>query len=220
MNNQLDTLQPVGTTQFTAAITLPSGYTLSGKLLDLRVSQLALISLLNDNTTNAAPSYYTPNIGGATLVFGSGRSKRLRHRTIYYKNGISTGATGVAVTIPAAPDVSLPVDNATGVDTTVTFSWTPMAGAIHLIVFQSTGNPSYVILTSGTSATIPNLKGLGLGLPSAQVYSWQVIGIGPFTTSDAAANAAGFLSALDNPTVLTSDGFYGVSAQRHFTSAP
>jgi hypothetical protein len=133
---------------------------------------------------------------------------------------LAAGAAGVAVSIPSAPDLSLPVDNATGVDTTVTFSWTPMAGAIHLLVFTSAGNPQYLIITSGTSATIPNLKGLGLGLPSAQVYAWSVDGIGPFGSADDAAGAAGFLGALVNPTILTTDGFYGISTTRHFTSAP
>ncbi len=220
LNNQFDTLQAVATTQFTGTITIPAAYTLSSKALFLRVSQLALISLLSDGTTNAAPSYYTPNIGGATLLFQITAIKSAGNGTAYYKTGVSPGATGVGITIPAAPDLSLPVDAATGVDTTVTFSWTPMTGGIHLLLLASSGNPGYYILTSGTSATIPNLKGLGLGLPSSGAYTWEVYGFGPFATADDAAGAAGFLSAISNPTVLTADGFYGISAQRHFTTAP
>ncbi|HTY60201.1 MAG TPA: carboxypeptidase regulatory-like domain-containing protein, partial [Bacteroidota bacterium] len=215
-----DTLQAVATTQFTGTITVPASYTLSQKSLNLRLSQFATINLLTDGTANAAPSYYTPNIGGATLLFSVTAIKTVSNGTVYFKNGLSPGATGVAITIPAAPDESLPVDNATGVDTTVTFSWTPMTGAIHLLVFSSSGNPQYIVLTSGTSATIPNLKALGLGLPSAQTYTWAVYGFGPFTSADDAAGAAGFLSILTNPTVLTGDAFYGISASRHFTSAP
>jgi hypothetical protein len=220
LNNQFDTLQTVPTTQFTATVTIPAAYTLSSKSLFLRVSQFAIISLLGDATPNATLSYYTPNVGGATLLLQATAIKGAGNGTVYYKNGAGPGATGVAVTIPAAPDLSLPVDAATGVDTTVTFSWTPMTGAIHLLIFTSASNPGYIILTAGTSASIPNLKGLGLGLPSAQTYTWQVYGIGPFATADDAAGAAGFLGALSSPTSLTTDGYYGVSASRHFTSAP
>jgi hypothetical protein len=220
LTNQFDTLQAVATTQFTATVTVPAAYTLSSKSLLLRITQFAVINILNDVTNNAALSYYTPTIGGATLLLQVTAIKGPGNGTVYYKNGVATGATGVAVSIPAAPDLSLPVDAATGVDTTVTFSWTPMAGAVHLLIFSSAGNPGYLIITGGTSASIPNLKGLGLGLPSAQSYSWQVYGIGPFASADAAAGAAGFLGALSNPTMLTTDGFYGISTGRHFTSAP
>lgn len=220
LNNQFDTLQAVATTQFTATVTIPASYTLSAKVLFVRVSQYAAINILSDGTTNSALSYYTPAIPGATLLLETTAIKAPGNGTAYFKNGMGTGATGVAVTIPAAPDLSLPIDNATGVDTTVTFSWTAMAGAIHLLILTSSGNPQYVILTSGTSATIPNLKGLGLGLPSSQLYSWTVYGFGSFGSADDAAGAAGFLGALVSPTALTTDGFYGISAMRHFTSAP
>ena len=176
LNNQFDTLQSVATTQFTSTLTVPAGYTVSNKTLFLKPSQFALINLLSDATPSAALSYYTPAVSGATLLLQVTAIKGPGNGTAYYKTGVGTGATGVIVTLPAAPDLSLPVDAATGVDTTVTFSWTQMTGAVHLLIFNSPGNPSYIVITSGTSATIPNLKGLGLGLPSSQTYSWQVYG--------------------------------------------
>ncbi len=220
LNNQFDTLQTVATTQFTSTVTVPASYTLSSKALYLRVSQFAIINLLSEGTANAALSYFTPVVSGATLMLQVTAVKSPTNGTVYYKTGMATGATGVAVTVPAAPDLSLPVDVATGVDTTVTFSWTPMTGAVHLVIFSSPGNPEYLVITSGTSATIPNLKGLGLGLPPAGAYTWQVYGFGPLGTTDAAAGSGGFLGPLLNPTALTSDGFFGISTTRHFTTAP
>ena len=219
LTNQFDTLQSVGTSQFTASVTVPSGYSLVQKSLSVRVSQTTLIAILSDATLNAAVSYYTPSIAGASLVLSVQASKS-GAQAIYFKNGLATGATGAAIGIVAAPDLSLPVSGASGVDTTVTFSWTAMTGGIHLIQYTSTGNPTYQVLTVGTSATIPNLKGQGLGLPSGATYQWSVVGIGPFASSDDAAGSSGFLGALTNPALLTSDAFLGVSGARTFTTAP
>ena len=76
------------------------------------------------------------------------------------------------------------------------------------------------MVTTGTSATIPNLKGLGLGLPSAGSYQWSVEAFGPFATTDAAAGSAGFFGAFPNQALLTSDVFIGISTARTFTTAP
>jgi hypothetical protein len=220
LTNQFDTLQTVGTTQFTGTLTVPSGYTLALKSLSVRVSPTTLISILSDPTANAALSYYTPAIAGASLVL-SLSATNAGAQALYFKNGIATGATGSAITMVAAPGLSLPVTAATGVDTTVTFSWTAMTGGIHLIQFQGgAGNPTYLVLTSGTSATIPNLKGAGLGLPSTAAYQWSVIGIGPFGSADDAAGATGFLGTISNQALLTSDAFIGISTARTFTTAP
>ncbi len=220
LNNQFDTLQSVGTSQFTGTVTVPSGYTLAQKSMSVRVSQTTLISLLTDNTPNAALSYYTPNITGASLVLSLLASKS-GAQAIYFKNGIVTGATGAAITLVAAPELSLPVTGSTAVDTTVTFSWTAMTGGVHVIQFTGgAGNPTYLVLTAGTSATIPNLKPLGLGLPSAALYQWSVIGVGPFGSADNAAGSAGFLGTISNQALLTSDAFLGISSARTFTTAP
>jgi hypothetical protein len=127
----------------------------------------------------------------------------------------------VPVNIVTPPEVSLPVNAATGVDTTVTFSWTAMAGGVHLVVFTGTGStPTYYVLTAGTSATIPNMKPFGLGLPAATAYKWQIYGFGPFGSVDAAAGSAGFITAISVPLAATGDVFVGLSAQRTFTTAP
>ena len=220
LSNQFDTLQTVGTSQFTGTVTVPSSYTLAQKSLSVRVSQSALISILIDATPNAALSYYTPAIAGGSLVL-SVLATKSGIQAYYFKAGIATAATGAAITMVAAPELSLPVNAATAVDTTITFSWTAMTGGVHLVQFTGGGsNPTYLVLTSGTSATIPNLKGLGLGLPSSASYQWSVLGVGPFGTIDDAAGAAGFLGALTNQALLTTDAFLGSSSARTFTTAP
>jgi hypothetical protein len=221
LTNQFDTLQTVSTGQFTGTVTVPSGYTLAGKLVYVRVSQSAVISLFSEGNANTNLSYYTPGISGATLLLGVAASKSGGGNGIFWKTGLATSATGVSVNFVAPPEVSLPVNAATGVDTTVTFSWTAMTGGVHLVVFQGgAGAPSYYVLTSGTSATIPNMKTFGLGLPASTAYSWYVYGFGPFATVDDAAGSAGFITALSVPVAAAGDAYYGQSASRTFTTAP
>jgi hypothetical protein len=222
LTNQFDTLQTVSTNQFTGTVTVPSGYTLGAKVVYTRVSQSAVIGMFAESNANANLSYYTPGISGATLLLEAIATKAGGGTEVFWKTGLATAATGVSITLVAPPEVSLPVNAATGVDTTVTFSWTAMTGGVHLVVFQGAGStPTYYVLTSGTSATIPNMKPFGLGLPASTSYSWFVFGFGPFGSVDAAAGSAGFITALAGvPVAATGDVYYGQTATRTFTTAP
>jgi hypothetical protein len=221
LTNQFDTLQTVTTSQFTGTVTVPSGYTLAAKLVYARVSQSAVIALFTDITPNAALSYFTPGIAGASLLLGAEAIKAGGGTAITWKNALALGATGVPVVIVTPPELSLPVNAATGVDTTVTFSWTAMPGGVHLVIFTGgAGSPKYYVLTAGTSGSIPNMKPFGLGLPAATAYTWQVYGFGPFGSVDAAAGSTGFLTGLSVPLAAAGDAFVGLSATRTFTTAP
>ena len=53
----------------------------------------------------------------------------------------------------------------------------------------SSANPTYYVVTSATSITIPNLSTQGLGLPTGgQAYRWQVYGFAPFANVNAFAS--------------------------------
>ena len=221
LTNQFDTLQTVTTSQFTGTITVPAGYALAAKLVYARVSSSAAITLFSDNTANAAFSYFTPGIPGASLLLEAEALKAGGGTAVTWKNGLAIGATGVSVNIVTPPELSLPVNAATAVDTTVTFSWTAMTGGVHLVIFQGGGSsPRYYVLTAATSATIPNMKPFGLGLPAVTVYTWAVDGFGPFGSVDAAAGPAGFITGLSIPLAASGDAFVGISASRTFTTAP
>jgi hypothetical protein len=220
LTNQFDTLQSVTTSQFTGTVTVPSGYTLAGKTVYAKVAPSAVIYLFSESNANTNLSYYTPGIPGATLLLGAEATKTGGGTAITWRNGLAIGATGVSVSIVTPPELSLPVNAATAVDTTVTFTWTAMTGGVHLVIFSSGGtNPAYYVLTAGTSATIPNMKPFGLGLPSATAYTWQVYGFGPFGSVDAAAVSAGFITGISAP-LTSGDSFVGISASRTFTTAP
>ena len=220
LTNQFDTLQSVTTSQFTGTVTVPSGYTLAGKAVYANVAPSAVIFLFSESNAITNLSYYTPGIPGATLLLGAEATKTGGGTAITWRNGLAIGATGVSVSIVTPPELSLPVNAATGVDTTVTFTWTAMTGGAHLVLFLGAGsNPAYYVVTTGTSTTIPNMKPFGLGLPSASAYTWQIYGFGPFSSVDAAAGSAGFITGVSVP-LASGDAFFGISASRTFTTAP
>jgi hypothetical protein len=220
LTNQFDTLQSVTTSQFTGTVTVPSGYTLAGKAVYANVAPSAVIFLFSESNAITNLSYYTPGIPGATLLLGAEATKTGGGTAITWRNGLAIGATGVSVSIVTPPELSLPVNAATGVDTTVTFTWTAMTGGVHLVLFTAAGsNPAYYVVTTGTSTTIPNMKPFGLGLPGTTAYQWQVYGFGPFSSVDAAAVSAGFITGI-SPPLASGDAFVGISASRTFTTAP
>jgi len=218
-NNLLDTLKTVNTVQLTGTLTAASGYTLSSRRVYVRFSSTALAQLLSEASNNTALSYYTPAISGANLIVSSTAGKT-GVAVVTYKVGVAPNASGLAVSVPAGPELSLPIAGATNVDTTVTFSWTAFSGGVHLVFFQSSGNPSFFVLTTGTSTTIPNLKAYGLGLPSATAYTWMVYAVSPVGSTDAAASSVNFLGLLTGPKYLTSDASLALTTPRNFTTTP
>jgi hypothetical protein len=71
------------------------------------------------------------------------------------------------------------------------------------------------VFTSGTSATLPDLSASGIAFPSSAGYQWEVVGLGPFATVDAAAS--GLLDLIGFGRI---DGFETESTVRSFTTAP
>jgi hypothetical protein len=83
------------------------------------------------------------------------------------------------------------------------------------------GQPSYQVITAGTTAKIPNLTSVGLPLPAAATYSWVLIGVAPFTSIDQAAGAGLFAGITTGATADGSFGFAGLGGgARTFTTAP
>jgi hypothetical protein len=217
--NGNDTMSVVGTTSMTGSVTAPAGYTISAKTVGMVLGNTAGLTLLSDNNPATSFTYAMPNISGATFRIGVVATKASTGSTIIWKANVAGNATGVSVTVPAAPELSLPINAATNVTTSTPFSWAQYTGGVHLVIFSGGGSkPSYYILTSATSDSIPNLSAAGLGLPASSAYSWNVYGFGPYADVDAAAGADGFLGVLSG--AVGSDASYGVSATRSFTTAP
>jgi hypothetical protein len=213
------TMSGVAAANLAGSITVPSAYTLTSKSLAVNFGGMGSISLLNDATSTLTFSYVTPNASGATLLLSANATKPTGEISIGYKAGLAPNTSGVALAIHAAPELSLPVNAATGVTNTITFTWTSFASGLHMVYFNGpAGSPDFFVLTIGNSVTIPDLTSLGMGLPVATGYMWVVYGFAPFANMDAAAGPNGFLSGYIS--LPTGDTYIGLSSSRTFTTAP
>lgn len=216
--NGNDTMSAVSSATLSGTVTVASGYTLAQKSLSVVFANKGSISLLSDNSAAAVFSYTAPSITGASMYL-TAVSTKSTGTSVAFKLGLAPNATGVALSVPAAPELSLPVNATTGVTKSNLFSWTPVPNAVHLVLFNGPGGqPSYLVLTAAAADSIPDMSAAGLGLPASTSYTWYVYSFGPLGSTDAAAGSSGFLGALVG--LPLGDGFYGFSANRTFTTAP
>jgi hypothetical protein len=135
-------------------------------------------------------SYTVPNIAGAT--FGVGATAKFNSRSaITYKQNIAGGTNGVSIQMETPPQLSVPVNNATEVDTATTLLYSQGTGnGVNLVEVEgsSSSYPRYFIFTKNNSTRIPNLAAQGLGLPSDRSYEWSVTQISPLMTVDDVAS--------------------------------
>jgi hypothetical protein len=208
-------LSAVTSGSISGTISGPAGYPVAGTELILEPSGASIntggyFQLLNLATTSTSFTYTTPAIPDATLVLIAAVRGTSGDFTLL-KTTVSPNATGLTLSVPAPPTLSLPIDAATDVSYTTPFAWTNFTG-VTFVVF--TGTPTFYVVTAASTATIPDLTSSGLPLPTSAHYSWQLLGVGPATTVDAVAVPGG----LDGQ--IFSLGYFSESVNRTFTTAP
>ncbi len=161
-------------------------------------------------------NYNVPTIAGATFAVTAYAQLAATpgYRTAQFtKTGIAGGASGVNVPLAAAPQLNLPAHNGTNVDTTTQFLWAPGGGTgINLVLMFSTStNPVFYILTAANSITIPNFNPQGMGLPSNTAYSWSVEQVYPVSSMD------NVVSGSFSPFIGGSAGDIGVGRSETFS---
>jgi hypothetical protein len=209
----------VAQTDLSGTVTLPSGYTLGSNrhYADWGTNQSAF--LFANNATSF--SYKTPNVSNTMTITSTANNPAVG--TAYAnKTGLAPNATNVSLSVPEASPLSLPINAATGISTTTVFNWTAFSGGVHIVFFNGPTQDYYVV-TQANSTTIPDFSAEGLGLPAAANFSWQVVGMAPFATVDAATGPTGPLTDLIKSIfniAPESDGSYMVSLTRTFTTTP
>ncbi|WP_018467195.1 hypothetical protein [Calidithermus timidus] len=195
-NNQNVTLGSLAEDNLSGSVTVPAGYALNQRRVNLRVAPGSGTTLLADASAATSFSYVTPRIAGATLSLVAAASSGAR-LSVAWKTGVATNASGVGVSLTAAPGLTVPVNNATGVTINTDFQTTGFSGGVNVFYFRhlAGSNPDIYVITTANTTKIPDLSAIGLGLPTsgAVSYSWQVIGVAPFTSTDLAAGSGGFL---------------------------
>jgi hypothetical protein len=212
-------LGSVTTGSLNGTITVPGGYTLVSKTVSavFPTSSMAEWTLFTDNTSDAAVAYVTPRLAGTSLTLEADALAGDAQASAT-KTGLSADASGIAVSVPAAPVLGGLPDGATGVSAGARLSWSRMNGAIYLVQVApssgtSGGQPaSYLIFTADTTVGIPDLGSLGLGLARGTSYDWVVTGIAPVASLDDVTKTANFMPV--------GDWSNGTSVARYFATVP
>ena len=212
-------LNPIPNGNVSGTVSMAAGYTLTGKGIFLQLSPDYSMALETDYTSALTFSYVTPNIGPPALTLYASARKAGGVGATVYRGGVPATAAGIAMNIPAGPELSLPADGANGVATTTQFNWSAFAGGVHAAEFYSDApnKPTYIIYTAGTSTTIPDLSAVGLGLPSSTPYKWVVLGLAPINNVDQLAVDAGFWGLF---ATLSGDSSLVSSTERTFNTGP
>jgi hypothetical protein len=136
-----------------------------------------------------------------------------------------TPGTPTDIALPAPISLSLPTAGANNVGSGTGFSWSKYPDGIYILNFNpvvlgppTAGSVSFQIVTSKPNTTIPDLSPYDFGLPKASSYSWGVQGIAPYSSIDAATDAAGLVLPTSSPP--PSNGGYSSSTVRLLTTAP
>ena len=202
----------------TGSITRPSSsYSILNKNLYMNFGN-AYISIAGESGPGLTDnfSYTVPSITGATFqidVNAEVSAIPTPRITLYSKKGISGGSNGVIITLASAPQLNLPANNGTGIDTTTQFLWTQGSGTgISIIIMIPLGQgPTFYIYTGGNNTYIPNLNPQGLGLPPFQPYQWVALEFYPISSIDAAASDSFVLFINGN------SGDYGRGQSQQFS---
>ncbi len=172
----------VSTASLVTSITYPAVRVISDVWCFYRPAASAVVApeLFNDKTAKtgnpASTQYRVPDVpaSGNTLVVcarAGGGATGPRGSTMTCQAGLSPTAGSVNLALPSVP--LLTSAPATGVTTSTAFTWTAPAAAVHMAAFSSTaaGAPTFAVITTASTAHIPDLSAYGLALPQQTSYS-------------------------------------------------
>lgn len=197
----------------------------------LRFTSGGGLGLVADDTGPSTFSYLVPNIPNSTVTlaaedhnYGSGEY------ALAHVDGLSAGASDVALAIPMAASLTAPPNETANVDTTTPFRFQNRQPSVGVFVVRMENYLSYndlFIVTERTTITIPTVLRGGFELRPGELHYWSVETHGTTASVDAAASPEGFLDAHsfaeygappEGP--RSSSGSYTFSGVREFTMAP
>jgi hypothetical protein len=168
-------LGTASTLEVTGTLRFPQGTFLRA---DLTVENLSVFSrpvVPAPAATSHTYAYPVPvGVGAAAriLSFSGGPLVESRAR-------LTDSVTTIDFELPAQPNLALPVNDASGVDSTTEFAWTAVPNAIYRlsVTTQPTGG-GYLVHTAATNGKIPDLTSKGVPL-AAGTHQWAVEALGP-----------------------------------------
>jgi hypothetical protein len=147
---------------------------------------------------------------------------------------LMTPGTPTDFVIPAPISLNQPAADTSGVTSGSNFSWSAYTGGIHILNISpdfsvsppaNTKLTSLQIITTSSSIKIPDLSAYdNFVLSAASKYTWNVQGVAPYSSVDAATDVGGLMIAPgfggSGSGATISDGGFSTSPTRPFTTAP
>jgi hypothetical protein len=195
----------------------PAGYTTPKAHLMLKFSpsgSIAMGSRIGNELLASAYSFVVPTGLPSSFIIGvEGRSSGPIGEFNQKIITVSSGTTGNNINLLAGENLSTPPNNATGIDTNTSFTFTTASAGIILINFNSAGR-SFIVITGSNSgsAKIPSFSAYGLALGSSVIYTWSVAKFPTIGSVDAFVSTAPYLNASFNE--------INQSESRSFTTIP
>jgi hypothetical protein len=205
-------MAPIGASTLTGSISAFEGAVLLSKVVEVHFKPAGLLPLVIDTMAPLTFSYAMPSLAPSvaaidvtvTAAAALGPGEDLSYG--YVRGLIPDG--DAHLTLLAPPRASAPASGATGVGPMTDFTWSAFTGGVHVLVAKADGAlPWYYVVTSSTTARLPDLAAHGMPLPASADYSWEIRAYAPFTSVDA-------FGAPGEP--LARSQQHGVSALRPF----
>lgn len=205
-----------GAATVSGTVSLPAGYEITEKSVEMTANGNPALYLLRDGTDKTKDfSYLVPTIAGMKARVNVETRGPNGESSSFMKNAIDPGTTGIHTGILPAPSIDLPADQATGVTVTTPFSWSKFEGGVHLLTaFPANSGIGFIVVTEKSTTTLEGITRVGFSLTPATTYGWQVVGIAPYASVDAFTSADGFV------TTLTKETYQANSVGRTFTTPP
>lgn len=215
---------PVAEGSVSGSATVPAGYTLTGRTLNVVYPEGGwVVPAVQSNPTHPF-TYVTPDIPGVSVAVGGLAVTTAGELSFAVRANLPPTAAGVDLVLPEVPQLATPADGVANVGYGTGFGWTtPPGGVSVLLVNGPPGELDHAIVTGDTSATIPDLREVGLDLAAAGAYTWQVVHLPVYAGVDeAATHADGLLSSwpLNAFYFPAQDGAWANSLIRGFTTVP
>jgi hypothetical protein len=210
------TMAPVTTKTINGNVTVPAGFVVNAKTLAFvcgSKAQRPSYPFTFDTGNASSFSYITPVL---TNLLQMSASAKKGDASLYTQQfGLAPDTSGVNLVLPAPIELSLPENNALGINpVTAKFSWSLSSLGVNQVSFSPTvqGPLSFSIYTSSASVSLPDLSALGYAFPKGVNYRWS---------ANADSNVPSVNDALNGvPRNYLKNYSTAYSGERQFTTAP
>ncbi|MBM4783274.1 MAG: hypothetical protein GQE15_36825 [Archangiaceae bacterium] len=201
---------PVTSSVLNATVNVPAGYTLDSVTTYAKTGS-HYFYLAESTTPNVAIK--VPNLPSPGFAIDVEAKDNAGNSVHTFAEGLTAGGAQNSINLPQSPRLSLPIQNAAGIDVqTQWFSWIPIGpGPVSILTF-TTPNLTIDVVTFDSRSQIPNLADLGLGtIPTGTTVKWDVGVIESTGTMDGVTDPA-------LPKLATFGNWIAQTTERTFTA--